>query len=166
MLTMTGPEWVCHGNRAPGWTVILATTDRDASRMLTTLVPCPSTLILNCPLTSSVNTLRGVSGSTRIGGGSACARKGVKPTDTSPRATAAAAVMPQITFLALLIVACMDSSPGFIWTVCSVVSAAGRARPWTFEGPPRVHALLAHVVEHSLRMLRCSVVTSSQTGTA
>jgi hypothetical protein len=71
-LTITGPAWVCQGNRAPGCTVNLATTVRDASSDFTTAAPSPWRLILNLASTASVNTVRLVRNSVAMGGGVGC----------------------------------------------------------------------------------------------
>jgi hypothetical protein len=67
-----------------------------------------------------------------MGGVVTCADEDVKLTATSPRAIAAAAVMPEIVVPALLGIACMNSSPSFVTDrLCSsfvVISSPSRVR--------------------------------------
>src|SRR4029079_19731131 len=76
MFTTTGPVWLCHGNWAPGCTVYLATTVREGSSTVTTVVASPFSLILSFRSTSAVTTDRRVSASAAIGGGGSCAADG------------------------------------------------------------------------------------------
>src|SRR5688572_18768961 len=110
MLTITGPGWVCHGNCAPGCTVILATTVREGSWEFETSVAWPSILLRICSSTSSVNTARCVSTSTAIGGGGGVCACSV-PTATAPAATAPATAKGTAHFKARMVIPPSSSRP-------------------------------------------------------
>src|SRR6187549_3075651 len=96
ILTMTGPACVCHGNRAPGWTVYRTTAVWDGLSALTTMVSEP-VLILIFRSMSSTKVARPVRGSPTIGGGGSSANVGRTLTPT----TAAAARIAKAPLLAL-----------------------------------------------------------------
>src|SRR3954452_6317808 len=100
MFTTTGPAWVCHGNRAPGWTVNLTTAVREASLLDTTVIPPWSFLTLNLSSTWSGNTAREPSGSLVMG--ATCAADG---SVVAPNAAVAAhaAARAAVRFLVILL---------------------------------------------------------------